>query len=154
GGSALSGCSAVASSNGEATCSWTPGSLGSVSLTAVLTPTDSANYLSETSSALSITVVTGTSAISLSLSGTPTKGATLTITATTTDIAGSVAFFLNGKRIIGCKNKTVSSGEAICLWKLSRHGEQTLSARFTPTNNAYRASNAQVKVVGLRRVSR
>ncbi|MGA0866744.1 MAG: fibronectin type III domain-containing protein, partial [Candidatus Nanopelagicaceae bacterium] len=154
GGSALSGCSAVASSNGEATCSWTPGSLGSVSLTAVLTPTDSANYLSETSSALSITVVTGTSAISLSLSGTPTKGATITITATTTDIAGSVAFFLNGTRIIGCKNKAVSSGQAICLWKLSRHGEQTLSARFTPTNTAYRASNAQVKVVGLRRVSR
>jgi hypothetical protein len=154
GGVTLPGCSAVASSSGTASCSWTPNALGSVSLSAVLTPTDNANYLSETSSALSITVVTGTSAISLSLSGTPTKGTTITITATTTDIAGRVAFFLNGTRIIGCTNKAVSSATAACLWKVSRHGEQTLSARFTPTNNAYRASSTQVKVLGLRRTSR
>ena len=154
GGSAISGCSAVPSSSGMAACSWIPASLGGASLTAVLTPTDSTNYLSATSSPLAITVVTGTSAISLSISGTPSKGATITITATTTDIAGRVAFFLNGTRIIGCTNKAVSSATADCLWKVSRHGEQTLSARFTPTNNAYRASSTQVKVLGLRRTSR
>jgi hypothetical protein len=65
-----------------------------------------------------------------------------------------VAFFLNGTRIIGCTNKAVSSATADCLWKVSRHGEQTLSARFTPTNSAYRASSTQVKVLGLRRTSR
>ena len=154
GGSAISGCSAVPSSSGMAACSWIPASLGNASLTAVLTPTDSTNYLAATSSPLAITVVTGTSAISLSISGTPTKGATITITATTTDIAGRVAFFLNGTRIIGCTNKAVSSATADCLWKVSRHGEQTLSARFTPTNSAYRASSTQVKVLGLRRTSR
>ena len=41
----ISGCSAVASSSGIATCSWIPSVLGSRSITATLTPTDSVNYL-------------------------------------------------------------------------------------------------------------
>ena len=155
GGVSISGCSAVATSSGSASCSWTPAALGSATLTAILTPTDNTNYIAATSPSLAITVVTGTSAITLTLStSTPTKGQTSTITATTTDIAGIVAFRLNGKLIKGCKSKAVSSALATCSWKVSRHGEQTLSARFTPTNNAYNGSAAQVRVVGLRRISR
>jgi len=155
GGVSISGCSAVATSGGSASCSWTPAALGSAALIAILTPTDNTNYIAATSPSLAITVVTGTSAITLTLStSTPTKGQTITITATTTDIAGVVAFRLNGTLIKGCKSKTVSSALATCSWKVSRHGEQTLSARFTPTNNAYNGSAAQVKVVGLRRSGR
>jgi hypothetical protein len=58
GGSAITGCSSVATSNGVATCTWTPSIVETASITAILTPTDATNYNSsiETASALSVVV--------------------------------------------------------------------------------------------------
>ncbi len=60
GGTALTGCNAVATlasgTNFIATCSWTPTAVGSVSLGATLTPTDTTNYTSA-STTLSVNVV-------------------------------------------------------------------------------------------------
>ena len=73
GGSTISGCSSVATSSGSATCSWTPASVGSISLTATITPTDSANYENATSSGLSISVINGSTTISIALAGSVTS---------------------------------------------------------------------------------
>ncbi|CAN2222917.1 Listeria/Bacterioides repeat [Candidatus Nanopelagicaceae bacterium] len=57
-GTAISNCSSVATSNGVATCTWTPTVVETASVSAVLTPTDLVNYNNsiETVSALSIVV--------------------------------------------------------------------------------------------------
>jgi hypothetical protein len=105
GGTTISGCASQAASSTTATCSWTaPGTLGSVSLTADFTPTDSSNYETATTTSLSITVVNGVSTVTLSLAGGVTqtpKGQAIVITATI-DQAGKVSFYVDGKRIAGC----------------------------------------------------
>lgn len=151
-GSTISGCSAVASSAGNATCSWTPASLGNASLTAELSPTDSTNYSSATSSTLTITVVTASTTITLSVTGGAiTKGASRSIVASTTDVAGKVTFRINGRVIRGCVNRSVASAQATCIWRVALHGSQTVSATFNPTNIAYQNSTASLNVVALRR---
>ena len=154
GGSTLSGCSSVSSSSGSATCSWTPGALGSASLTADLVPTDSTNYANVTSSALNVTVVSGSTTIEISFSSSISKGKTITITASTTNIAGKVTFQVNRRNIKGCVNRNVSAGSASCSWKVALHGNQTVAATFNPTNNAYNSSSTSQSVVALRRISR
>ena len=52
----ITGCTAVATSAGRASCSWTPTSVGSTTLRATLTPTDTANYNSSAQVNLSVTV--------------------------------------------------------------------------------------------------
>jgi hypothetical protein len=56
GSSNITGCTAVATSAGLATCSWTPTAVGATTLRATLTPTDTANYNSSTQVNLAITV--------------------------------------------------------------------------------------------------
>jgi Glycine rich protein/Fibronectin type III domain len=153
GGSSISGCSAVTSAAGTATCSWTPGALGGASLTAVLTPTDSNNYESATTSTLSITVVNGVTSLSLSLAGGVTqapKGQNIVITATV-DQAGRISFFVDGKRIAGCFNKIVATSSRTCTWKPSVQKQVTISSRLVPTNSAYSTANESMKVWVVRR---
>ncbi len=153
GGSTISGCGTVASSAGSATCSWTPGALGGASLTAVLTPTDSSNYESATTSTLSITVVNGVTSLSLSLAGGVTqvpKGQNIVITATV-DQAGRISFFVDGKRIAGCFNKAVSTSSKTCTWKPSVQKQVTISSRLVPTNSAYSTADESMKVWVVRR---
>jgi hypothetical protein len=52
----ITACTAVATTAGLATCSWTPTVVGSTTLRATLTPTDTANYNSSTQVNLPITV--------------------------------------------------------------------------------------------------
>ena len=52
----ITACSAVSTTAGVATCSWTPTAVGSTTLRAQLTPTDTANYNSSALTNLSITV--------------------------------------------------------------------------------------------------
>jgi uncharacterized repeat protein (TIGR02543 family) len=52
----ITACTAVATTAGLATCSWTPTAVGSTTLRAQLTPTDTANYNSSALTNLSITV--------------------------------------------------------------------------------------------------
>jgi hypothetical protein len=153
GGTTISGCGTVASSGGTATCSWTPGALGGASLTAVLTPTDSSNYESATTSTLSITVVNGVTSLSLSLAGGVTqvpKGQNIVITATV-DQAGRISFFVDGKRIAGCFNRVVATSSRTCTWKPSVQKQVTISARLVPTNSAYSTADESMKVWVVRR---
>lgn len=138
GGSTISGCSSVATSSGSATCSWTPASVGSISLTATITPTDSANYENATSSGLSISVINGSTTISIALAGgatTATKSTPILITATISQ-AGKVTFYWRNKRIPGCVNKT-GSVTATCSWKPSVRGDNLISAELDPTSGLY-----------------
>jgi len=153
GGTTISGCGTVTSSGGTATCSWTPGALGGASLTAVLTPTDSNNYESATTSTLSITVVNGVTSLSLSLAGGVTqvpKGQNIVITATV-DQAGRISFFVDGKRIADCFNKIVATSSRTCTWKPAVQKQVTISARLVPTNSAYSTANESMKVWVVRR---
>ncbi len=154
GGSSISGCSAVASSSGSATCSWTPGSLGAASLTAVLTPTDSANYQSSTSTTLSVTVINGVTTLSLSLAGGVTqasKGQNIVITATV-DQAGRISFFADGKRIPRCFNLVVNGSTKSCTWKPAIQKQVNLTSRLVPTNSAYNTASANMSVQVVRRI--
>lgn len=154
GGTTISGCGAASASTTTATCSWTPGALGSVSLTAIFTPTDASNYETSTTATLSITVVNGVSTITLSLTGgttTPPKGQTINIIATI-DQAGKVTFLADGKRIPGCINLSASAGTKICAWKPSIQKLVNITATLNPTSNVYNNSTSRLAVQVVRRV--
>ena len=153
GGSTISGCGSSAAASTTATCSWTPASLGSVSLTAIFTPTDTSNFETSTSTTLSITVVNGVSTVTLSLAGgttTPPKGQAINIIAAV-DQAGRITFLIDGKRIPGCINRASSIGNISCSWKPAVQKTVTISARLTPTNNVYNASTSSMNVQVVRR---
>jgi hypothetical protein len=154
GGSTISGCGSASASSTTATCSWTPNALGSVSLTAIFTPTDTSNFETSTSTTLTITVVNGVSTVSLSLTGgatTAPKGQTINIIAAV-DQVGRITFLIDGKRIPGCFNKSASVGNVTCSWKPAVQKAVIISARLTPTNNVYNASNSSLKVQVVRRI--
>lgn len=156
GGTTISGCGSAAAASTTATCSWTPAALGSVSLTAVFTPTDTSNYETSTTTSLSITVVNGVSSVTLSLTGgttTPPKGQTINIIAAV-DQAGRITFLIDGKRIAGCYNKVATVGNVTCSWKPAVQKAVTISARLVPTNNVYNESSASLKVQVVRRSGR
>ena len=153
GGSTISGCGSAAAATTTATCSWTPASLGSVSLTAIFTPTDTSNFETSTSTTLTITVVNGVSTVTLSLAGgatTAPKGQAINIIASI-DQAGRVTFFIDGKRVPGCINRAASIGNISCSWKPAVQKSVTISARLTPTNSVYNASTSTMNVAVVRR---
>jgi hypothetical protein len=146
-------CTSAAAST-TATCSWTaPGTLGSVNLTAIFTPTDSANYETSTSTTLTISVVNGVSTVSLSLAGGVTqtpKGQNIVITATI-DQAGKVTFFVDGKKLPGCINLNATAGTKNCTWKPAVQKQVTIKATLNPTNNVYQNSTSSLSVWVIRR---
>lgn len=156
GGSTFSGCGNSSASTTTATCTWTPGALGSVSLTATFTPTDSSNFETSTTTSLSITVVNGVSTISLTLAGgvsTPAKGMPINIIAAV-DQDGRVSFFMDGKRIPGCQNLVASIGNRVCLWTPAIQKQVNLTARLVPTNSVYNSSESSLSVRVIRRSGR
>ena len=153
GGTTISGCGTAAAASTTATCSWTPNALGSVSLTATFTPTDSANFETSTTTTLSITVVNGVSTVTLSLAGgtvTPPKGQTINIIAAV-DQAGRITFLIDGKRIPGCNNKVATVGNVTCSWKPAIQKQSTITARLVPTNNVYNPSTSSLNVRVIKR---
>jgi hypothetical protein len=56
GASTISGCESVTAVSGIATCNWTPPAIGSRTITAKLSPTDSANYNNSADATLTVTV--------------------------------------------------------------------------------------------------
>ncbi len=153
GGTTISGCGSASAASTTATCSWTPNALGSVSLTATFTPTDSANFETSTTTTLSITVVNGVSTVTLSLAGgttTPPKGQSINIIAVV-DQAGRITFMIDGKRIPGCNNKVANVGNVTCSWKPAIQKESTITARLVPTNNVYNPSTSSLNVRVVRR---
>jgi hypothetical protein len=153
GGTTISGCGSASAATTTATCSWTPASLGSVSLTAIFTPTDTSNFETSTSTTLSITVVNGVSTVTLSLAGgttTPPKGQAINIIAAV-DQDGRITFFVDGKRVPGCINRAATVGNINCSWKPAVQKAVTISARLVPTNNVYNASTSSMNVQVVRR---
>jgi hypothetical protein len=152
-GTTISGCGSASAASTTATCTWTPGAMGSVSITAVYTPTDSTNYESATSTSLSITVVTGESSVTLQLTGGVTqapKGQTINIIAAI-DQAGRITFLMDGKRIPGCNNRLANIGNVTCAWKPAIQKTTTITARLVPTNNVYNPSTSSLRVQVTRR---
>ena len=153
GGTSISGCSSATALSTTAACSWIPVALGSVSITALFTPTDSTNYETSTTTTLSITVVNGVSTITLSLTGgttTPPKGQSINIIASI-DQAGRVTFLADGKRIPGCYNVSATVGNKSCSWKPAVQKQVNLTATLTPSNNVYNPSASSLSVWVVRR---
>ena len=153
GGSTISGCASAAAASTTATCSWTPASLGSVSLTAIFSPTDSANFETSTTTTLAITVVNGVSTVTLSLTGGVTqvpKGQAINIIAAI-DQAGRVTFLVDGKRIAGCINRLASIGNISCSWKPAVQKPVVITANLNPTNSVFNNSSSRLAVQVTRR---
>jgi hypothetical protein len=153
GGGSLSGCTAITIASTSGSCTLpAPPSTGSVTVTAVLTPTASGNY--ETSTAtFTLTIVDGVSTISISLAGGVTqaqKGKAIVITATINQ-AGKVTFMADGKRIPKCYNLSATVGNKTCSWTPSIQKQVNLTASLTPTNSVYRNSNSSLIVQVIRR---
>lgn len=151
-GTSITGCSAVSSVSGVATCSWYPTSLGAASLTATVTPTNSTDYAAGTSDIFAPTVVNGTSTVDIFLTASAVvayKGNPITITANLSR-AGKVTFYWIGKRIPGCLNKSGTS-TVTCTWKPPSKGLYQVTAAFTPTNTSYAPSSAALTVRVLQR---
>jgi hypothetical protein len=153
GGSTISGCGSAAAASTTATCSWTPASLGSVSLTAIFTPTDSSNFETSTTSTLTITVVNGISTITLALAGGATtvpKGQSINIIASI-DQVGRVTFLIDGKRVPGCINRLASIGNISCSWRPAIQKPVMITANLNPTNSVYNNSTSRLAVQVVRR---
>ena len=79
------------------------------------------------------------------VSGTINKGIATTITVTI-NVAGKVRFFVGGKRISTCKDRTTSgtypNNTATCSWRPAVTGRQILTATLTPTDNSFGASTS------------
>jgi VCBS repeat-containing protein len=79
------------------------------------------------------------------VSGTINKGVATTITVTI-NVAGKVRFFVGGKRISTCKDRTTSgtypNNSATCSWRPAVTGRQILTATLTPTDNTFSASTS------------
>ncbi len=79
------------------------------------------------------------------VSGVVFKGVIETITVTI-NVAGKVRFFVGGKRISTCKDRTTSgtypNNSATCSWRPAVTGRQILTATLTPTDNTFSASTS------------
>jgi uncharacterized repeat protein (TIGR02059 family) len=119
---------------------------------AVLTPTatgscvvqsnlaTTTNYLTETSTATTITISSGSVGASLTLgAGNFVFRQAKNITAVAT-VAGKITFRVAGKILPGCKNKIVSAGNSFtttCSYRPSNHSYVTISATLDPTDSYY-----------------
>jgi hypothetical protein len=76
------------------------------------------------------------------ISGTLYKGVLSTISITS-NLAGIVRFFVGGKRISTCKDRSTSGSypnyTVTCSWKPPVTGKQVISATLTPTSNLFSA---------------
>lgn len=98
------------------------------------------NYLAEQSTDTTVTISASTVSASISLdAGTLVFRLTKTITASAS-VAGKVTFKVNGKKLPGCINKSVSalnSFTATCAYKPSTRGYIIISTTLNPTDPSY-----------------
>ena len=83
--------------------------------------------------------------VTLTVPDSVNKGSSVTITASVS-VAGKVTFFIAGKRIPGCINKTAAGTTPIsvsCTFKPALTASQVIKATLTPTITAYPATSAQ-----------
>jgi len=136
GSATISGCGAVAATS-TAICDWVPSSVGSVALTAVLTPTASSTYSGSTSSALNKTVALATQAGLTLTSTSGTYGTDLTLAATGGSGGGVLSYAVTAAGTAGC---SISSSN---LLSATTPGTCTVTAtRAASTNYLVQSSTA------------
>ena len=144
-----SGNTAVASFSGD---TLSINGVGTATLTATFTPTDTSNYLSGETVTMTVTVIGGSNGITLSISGgtnTATYRTASTLTANV-DNDGRVTFYAGGKKIPGCISKATMSGVATCSWRPAVRGAISIMASLNPESDQYptvRSSVINVAVV-------
>ena len=144
GGTTISGCGAVTATS-TAVCDWVPSSVGSVALTAVLSPTASSTYSGSTSSALNKTVAVAAQA-SLVLSSTSgTYGTDLTLTATGGSGGGALSYVVTSTGTAGC---SIANGNVLSA---TTPGTCTVTAtRAASTNYLVESSTATTVTIARR----
>ncbi len=144
GGTTISGCGAVVATS-TAVCDWVPSSVGSVALTAVLSPTASSTYSGSTSSALNKTVAVAAQA-SLVLSSTSgTYGTDLILTATGGSGGGALSYAVTAAGTAGC---SIANGNMLSA---TTPGTCTVTAtRAASTNYLVESSVATTVTIGRR----
>ena len=136
GSATISGCGAVTATS-TAVCDWVPSSVGSVALTAVLTPTASGTYSGSTSSALNKTVAQASQANVVLSSTSGTYGTDLTLTATGGSGGGALSYVVSVAGTAGC---SILSGY---LLSATAPGTCTVTAtRAASTNYLVQSSTA------------
>jgi hypothetical protein len=136
GSATISGCGAVTATS-TAICDWVPSSVGSVALTAVLTPTASGTYSGSTSSALNKTVALATQAGLTLTSTSGTYGTDLTLAATGGSGGGVLSYAVTAAGTAGC---SISSSN---LLSATTPGTCTVTAtRAASTNYLVQSSTA------------
>jgi hypothetical protein len=125
--------------------------VGTTTLVATFTPTDTANYVSGETTTLTLTVIGGANGITLSLSGGSNTAAyrTNANVIANVDNDGSITFYANGKKIPGCIAKTSSSGSSTCTWKPSARGSVVLTAVLIPSSDTYATVKSDPLNVGV-----
>lgn len=116
----------------------TPTASGSCIIQSTLAATS--YYLAETSTSTTITISRASISASISLDvGTLIFRQIKTITATTT-VAGKVTFRVNGKKVAGCINKSVSAANSFittCAYRPSTRGYVTITTSLNPSDSSY-----------------
>jgi alpha-tubulin suppressor-like RCC1 family protein len=136
GSATISGCGAVTATS-TAVCDWVPSSVGSVALTAVLTPTASGTYSGSTSSALNKTVALATQSGLTLTSTSGTYGTALTLAATGGSGGGALSYAVTAAGTAGC---SISSSN---LLSATAPGTCTVTAtRAASTNYFVQSSTA------------
>ena len=136
GSTTISGCGAVTATS-TAICDWVPSSVGSVALTAVLTPTASGTYSGSTSSALNKTVALATQSGLTLTSTSGTYGTDLTLAATGGSGGGALSYVVTAAGTAGC---SILSGN---LLSATAPGTCTVTAtRAASTNYLVQSSTA------------
>jgi len=81
---------------------------------------------------------------------TPAKSQAINIIAAV-DQVGKISFFIDGKRIPGCTNKSASIGNVTCSWKPAVQKAVNITANLNPSNNVYNNSTGSLRVQVVRR---
>jgi len=94
--------------------------------------------------------------VSLSVPDPLSKGVSATVSVAVS-VSGKVTFFLAGKRVSGCINKSASGSTPItvtCTFKPALTARQTIRATLVPTLNSYPTTSASVERFILKRTTR
>jgi len=136
GGTALTGCAAVAVTGGTATCSYTPTSTGTHTLDAVYS--GDANFTTSTAAPYALTVATApTTTTVVSQTNPSPAGQTNTYGALVAPVApatgtptGTLSFFDNGTPVAGCTAEPLTAGYAICVANMPLSGTFAITATY------------------------
>ena len=153
GATSITGCGAQPTSAGVATCSWLVSGLGSRSITAVLTPTNS-NYAISTSSASVVTVANGSAGSTLTAFAFDVVLAKIiylqsnSITAVMSQ-PGKATFTVDGLAIPGCtavkSTPTVGGGNSsVCKYRPTKLSSISITVTVTPTNAGYAVASRKL----------